>query len=75
MLPVLPFVLVRLNIAPVDVPPVETEAAESLIYTLPEVLAINVGALVNILAPLVPIAPLVELEVKVPVVDIRVDAA
>lgn len=41
---------------------------------MPEVLAIRVGALVNMFAPAAPMAPLPELKVKVPAVDILVAA-
>jgi hypothetical protein len=49
--------------------------ALSLIYDVPVVLTANVGAFVNIYAPLVPILPLPELSVNVPPVDMFVAAA
>ena len=66
-------VSVTLNIAPVDTPAIVV-AAESDTYTLPDVFAIRFGALVTIFAPVVPIAPLPENNVNVPVVDIFVEA-
>jgi len=66
-------VSVKLNIAPVDAPETVT-APESVTYTLPLVLATRFGALVSILAPVVPIVPEVDDIVNVPVVDMFVAA-